>query len=129
MQPRQGKVELVDPDRTSTQRLPVFPDLARSNWNRLPKDPLCPAIAEEWLAKNIGSLRRNRGFRMPVGRYFLFVGSALLSLLFLADAYLPKPPASPTRAEIDKSSIRIKSANTGPMPVVIEDTGGGRSGL
>jgi len=94
----------------------------------LPNDPLCPAIAEEWLARN-GSLRRNGGFRMPVGRYFLVVGSALLSLLFLADAYLPKPPASPTRAEIDKSSIRIKSANTGPMPVVIEAPGGGRSGL
>jgi hypothetical protein len=30
---------------------------------------------------------------MPIARYFLFVGTALLALLFITDAYLPKLPA------------------------------------
>jgi hypothetical protein len=30
---------------------------------------------------------------MPLARYFLYVGSVLLALLFIADACLPKPPA------------------------------------
>jgi hypothetical protein len=28
---------------------------------------------------------------MPLGRYFAFIGSVLLALLFLADWYLPQP--------------------------------------
>ena len=31
---------------------------------------------------------------MPLARYFLYVGGALLALLFISDPYLPKLPAS-----------------------------------
>jgi hypothetical protein len=30
--------------------------------------------------------------QMPLARYFVWVGSVLLALLFIADAYLPKLP-------------------------------------
>jgi hypothetical protein len=46
---------------------------------------------------------------MPVGRYFLFVGSALLSLLYLADWYLPRLAAEPAHSEVDRTIIRIHS--------------------
>jgi hypothetical protein len=41
---------------------------------------------------------------MPLARYFLFVGTALLALLFVVDAYLPKLPVV--------ESANIDSANT-----------------
>ena len=60
---------------------------------------------------------------MPVARYFLFVGVALLTLLFAVDAYLPKMPATevPTAAA-DLSVIRIHSAQKWPERVVIDTT-------
>jgi hypothetical protein len=41
---------------------------------------------------------------MPLARYFLFVGTALLALLFIVDAYLPKSPVV--------ESANVDSANT-----------------
>jgi hypothetical protein len=57
---------------------------------------------------------------MPLGRYFAYVGSMLLALLFLADWYFPKPDAVPDRGGIDKSVIQIGSAQRWPERVVID---------
>ena len=60
---------------------------------------------------------------MPLARYFLFVGVALLALLFAVDAYLPKLPATEaSTAGADLSVIRIHSAQKWPERVVIDTT-------
>ena len=64
---------------------------------------------------------------MPVLRYFIFVGGALLALLFVSDYYLPNSPAADKTADagdagIDKSIIRIQSDRKWPERVVF-DTG------
>ncbi len=54
---------------------------------------------------------------MPIGRYFLSVGTALLALLFLADACFPNPqPNALGRSgrNVDKSIIRITSTKKWP---------------
>jgi hypothetical protein len=50
---------------------------------------------------------------MPLLRYFLFVGTALLALLFVVDAYLPKLPA------VDGTTTTNMAANTAPGLSVI----------
>ena len=57
---------------------------------------------------------------MPLGRYLAFVGSALLALLFLADWYLPKFAADPTRADVDRTTIRIHATPKWPEAVIID---------
>ena len=58
---------------------------------------------------------------MPLARYFFFVGGALLALLFVADAYLPKlPAANVTDASADLSIIRIQSDRKWPERVVFD---------
>jgi hypothetical protein len=62
---------------------------------------------------------------MPVLRYFLFVGGALLALLFIVDACLPKlPAAEPSTvagdALSDLSVIRIHSNQKWPERVVFD---------
>ena len=58
---------------------------------------------------------------MPVVRYFLFVGVALLALLFATDAYLPKPPSAEVpKANTDLSMIRITSDRKWPERVVFD---------
>jgi hypothetical protein len=63
---------------------------------------------------------------MPVVRYFLFVGGALLALLFMADAYFPKLPAgydvstAAGGAVSDLSVIRIHSDRKWPERVVFD---------
>jgi len=58
---------------------------------------------------------------MPVVRYFLFVGVALLALIFAADAYLPKlPPAEVPKATADLTVIRISSDHKWPERVVFD---------
>ncbi len=56
---------------------------------------------------------------MLVVRYFLCVGGALLALLFVSDAYLPKPPAVET-ADSDLPAIRIHSDRKWPERVVFD---------
>ncbi len=58
---------------------------------------------------------------MPIGRYFLYIGSVLLALLFVADWYLP-PGKEPRRAHVDRYSIRIHSAHKWPSAVTIDTT-------
>jgi hypothetical protein len=44
--------------------------------------------------------------RMPLARYFFYVGGLLLALLFIADAYLPKLPVAHGLDEISYSIDR-----------------------
>ena len=58
---------------------------------------------------------------MPLWRYFVFSGSVLLALLMLADWYLPKSSADfSSRAEVDKTVIRIQSARQWPDALVFD---------
>jgi hypothetical protein len=56
---------------------------------------------------------------MPVGRYFIFVGSVLLTLLFVADWYMPKLPLQPALADVDRG-IRVQSRYRWPERIVID---------
>jgi hypothetical protein len=60
--------------------------------------------------------------KVPLARYFFFVGSLLLAMLFLADWYVPtySSPMFGREARIDKSIIRIKSAHKWPEQVVFD---------
>jgi hypothetical protein len=57
---------------------------------------------------------------MPLGRYLLYVGGVLLTLLFLIDAHLPHSAAGPAAGDIDRSIIRIQSAYRWPSAVVFD---------
>lgn len=57
---------------------------------------------------------------MPLGRYFVAVGSVLLALLFLANWYFPQEAATPGRAEVDRTVIRLHSAQKWPERIVID---------
>ena len=58
---------------------------------------------------------------MPLLRYFVFVGGALLALLFVSNAYLPKMPDEVTAdTGSDKPVIRIHSERKWPERVVFD---------
>jgi len=58
---------------------------------------------------------------MPLMRYFIFVGGALLALLFTADAFLPAlPVVQASRSDTDRSVIRIRSDAKWPERVVFD---------
>jgi hypothetical protein len=59
---------------------------------------------------------------VPLGRYFFFVGSLLLGMLFVADWYLPSASSQTFFREtrVDKSIIRIKSAHKWPEAIVFD---------
>jgi hypothetical protein len=59
---------------------------------------------------------------VPLGRYFFFVGSLLLGMLFIADWYLPSASSQTffREARVDKSTVGIKSAHKWPEPVVFD---------
>lgn len=59
---------------------------------------------------------------MPLGRYFLYIGSLLLALLLVAGWYLPPPDAGAVRSDIDRATIRIHSVHKWPAAVVIDTT-------
>jgi hypothetical protein len=58
---------------------------------------------------------------MPLLRYFVFVGGALLALLLVSNAYLPKIPDE-VRADsgFDRSVIRIHSDRKWPERIVFD---------
>jgi hypothetical protein len=59
--------------------------------------------------------------KMPLARYFFFVGGVLLALLFVIDAYAPPlPVADRTEAAADFPVIRINSERKWPKPVVFD---------
>jgi hypothetical protein len=57
---------------------------------------------------------------MPLMRYFGFVGSALLLLLFGLNWYLPQPVGEPVPAVTERPVIRISSIEKLPERVVID---------
>ncbi|MBR0849454.1 hypothetical protein JQ543_17000 [Bradyrhizobium diazoefficiens] len=59
---------------------------------------------------------------MPIFRYFIFVGGALLALLFAADFVWPAPPAAQASATAsnDQPTIRIRSDRHLPDRVVLD---------
>jgi len=58
---------------------------------------------------------------MPLARYFFFVGGALLALLFVSNAYLPKLPAADSSvAAVDMPVIRIHTDRKWPQRVVFD---------
>jgi hypothetical protein len=59
---------------------------------------------------------------MPIGRYFLYIGSLLLALLFVADWYFPALDAGALGSGVDRSVIRIHSSHKWPAAVVIDTT-------
>ena len=88
-------------------------------------------IAAEHLSSHNTATRdfgpcRNREVnnQVPLGRYFFFVGSLLLALLFFADRYLPISSSQTfmREARVDKSIIRIKSAHRWPEKIVFDTT-------
>lgn len=56
---------------------------------------------------------------MPLMRYFLWVGGTLVALMFIADAYGPKLPAT-EMAATDLPVIRIQSDQKWPDRVVYD---------
>ncbi len=59
---------------------------------------------------------------MPLRRYFLFIGGALLAFLLLIDWYLPQTAIEAAQADVDRSTIRIHSAHKWPSAVVFDTT-------
>jgi hypothetical protein len=59
---------------------------------------------------------------MLVTRYFLFVGGALLALLYAVDALVPQDAATASHSApgVDKSTVRIQSAQKLPERVVFD---------
>lgn len=58
---------------------------------------------------------------MPLRRYFLFAGGALLSLLLAANWLLPAPPPNElTTSHVNLPPIRLHSELEGPAAVVID---------
>jgi hypothetical protein len=57
-----------------------------------------------------------------LGRYFVFAGSLLLVMLFIAEWYLSSASSQTffREARVDESIIRIKSAHKWPEPIVID---------
>jgi hypothetical protein len=63
-----------------------------------------------------------RRVKMPLLRYFAFVGGALLTLLFVSNAFSPKTPDEVRAADsgFDRSTIRILSETKWPERVVFD---------
>jgi len=59
---------------------------------------------------------------MPLGRYFVYVGGLLLTLLLVIEWCLPQQAAEASRADVDRSTIRIHSAHKWPRAVVFDTT-------
>jgi hypothetical protein len=62
---------------------------------------------------------------MPLARYFVFVGGALMALLFVFDFFSPKVVADigiHSGDGIDKSTVRIRSEQKWPERVVFDTT-------
>lgn len=61
----------------------------------------------------------------PLARYFLFVGGALMALLFAFDFFSPRAVADSgiqSAATVDKSTLRIKSEQKWPERIVFDTT-------
>jgi hypothetical protein len=64
---------------------------------------------------------RRRNSALPLRQFFLVVGGALLMVLFVADAVIPRPPPNESSSKGPRFPvIRINSELKGPEPVVID---------
>jgi hypothetical protein len=62
---------------------------------------------------------------MPLARYFVFVGGALMALLFAFDFFSPKASADNgihSAGTVDKSTLRIRSEQKWPERIVLDTT-------
>jgi hypothetical protein len=62
---------------------------------------------------------------MPLARYFVFVGGALMALLFVFDFFSPKAVADNglhSAGTVDKSTLRIRSEQKWPERIVFDTT-------
>lgn len=62
---------------------------------------------------------------MPLARYFVFVGGALMALLFAVDFFAPKAVADSggqNAGIVDKSTLRIRSEQKWPERIVLDTT-------
>ena len=59
---------------------------------------------------------------MPLMKYFVFVGSALVLLLLAMNWLSPEPTAEPVYSSIQRPAIRISSIETLPERVVFDNT-------
>ena len=62
---------------------------------------------------------------MPLARYFVFVGGALMALLFAFDFFSPKAVADNgihSAGTVDKSTLRIRSEQKLPERIVFDTT-------
>jgi hypothetical protein len=60
--------------------------------------------------------------QLPLQRYFLFAGGALLILLFATDRVVPPPKGERVKSEVRLPVIRIHSDRKGPQAVVFDTT-------
>ncbi len=60
--------------------------------------------------------------QLPLQRYFLFAGGALLILLFATDWVVPPPKGEHIKSEVRLPVIRIHSERKGPEAVVFDTT-------
>jgi hypothetical protein len=83
-----------------------------------------PALEPGAVSRRLVLSTRARGSvdsQIPLRDYFLWVGGALLVLLFVADSLLPAPPPSKLiESHFTRPPIRITSDLKGPEAVVIE---------
>jgi hypothetical protein len=66
--------------------------------------------------------RARADVQMPLRHYFLFVGGALLILLFATDWVVPQPKGERVKSEVKLPVIRIHSDRKGPEAVVFNTT-------
>lgn len=62
---------------------------------------------------------------MPLARYFVFVGGALMALLFVFDLFSPKAAADigiHSGDGVDRSTVRIRSEQKWPERIVFDTT-------
>jgi hypothetical protein len=62
---------------------------------------------------------------MPLARYFVFVGGALMALLFAFDFFSPKAAADSgthSAGTVDRSTLRIRSEQKWPDRIVLDTT-------
>ena len=59
---------------------------------------------------------------MPLLRYFVYVGGALLALILIVNWYLPPTNAESSGDSVDRSIIRIHSVQKWPAAVVFDTT-------
>ncbi|NWO72597.1 hypothetical protein, partial [Escherichia coli] len=62
---------------------------------------------------------------MPLARYFVFVGGALMALLFAFDFFSPRAVADSgiqSAGFVDKSTLRIRSEQKWPERIVFDTT-------